>query len=705
MAERFRCEMTQKTAPIIDLTASRLRPSIIAAVAIAGLALAILIALRTSPEHVRAAQYWRAFLGRGAVAAFAAGALACGLAALWFVFISPGGEPPRFGVIAIFAASAGFLLQALGTLALARVFDAGLLSAIDNVRHQNGVIRIETEDRRPASLRPRGADGYDRLEPVRDVTPREIALLCAAEDARCEDRASTVDTRAIARALASWAKQGRTSEDSVSGASGIAEQLAGMLLDLKPRSGGRFNLRTKVAKMLAGYRVADLLGSTRDIARLYLQVAPFGSICGHEAEGIASASIAFYGRDHADLTPAQTVELLCHLKNPNLYFPYARPAEGLNDPGHRERRLRARFDAILEAAARTGTLTKTETAAARDSYEAGLEASEAAAAALGNPAFDRIVKEVRERVSDQPRRFLIAITHERVDLQRDLDEAASTITKNLERRLARVALPNDRIKVDAEAIDSGGGVLAETGLAATPDGMASNMKSELYGLGFDLRLLHSPNDRVPGTRLTVRAAVAHSINDAARKLALAIGISRVADFYRSQGYVVTGDYRDIAIGSGVAGSPRLMAGNFVKYTFDSPGIRVYPDRLVRLIDGNTGAILFEPERRRVFSESTGAMARSVFQAVSIEGTAAAALRKLALVSPIAAKTGTVGYFKGHGGSLCVAADSATHITIAVRVRWDSGHPLETDGGHSAAMVIGGFLRSARVFNQEVRTKQ
>jgi hypothetical protein len=306
---------------------------------------------------------------------------------------------------------------------------------------------------------------------------------------------------------------------------------------------------------------------------------------------------------------------------------------------------------------------------------------------------------VRQRVPDAQLRHILAQTAFQPELQQALAEAAASVSKSVSEKLRRDALPGDRILIDAEAVAQNGAIVAEIGMPAEPDGMASNIKSEDYGLAFDLGILHSVDDPVPGTRLPVWKAVARSDQNAAMALASRIGIPRLADFLRSQGYLVTGDYQGIAMGSGVTGSPRLMAGNFLKFSYSAPGYRIYPEWAPRLVDGNTGQELYAAAPLRVFGEKAATLARRAFEFVSLSGTGAPALRTLALQAPIAAKTGTVGFYRGHGGSLCVATDSATGLTAAVRVRWRSGHPLQIDGGHSAAFVITKFLADARVIHQ------
>lgn len=119
-----------------------------------------------------------------------------------------------------------------------------------------------------------------------------------------------------------------------------------------------------------------------------------------------------------------------------------------------------------------------------------------------------------------------------------------------------------------------------------------------------------------------------------------------------------------------------------------------------VIDAGNGAVLFELERRQVFSAATAEAVRSALELTSLSGTAANALRDLARVSAIASKTGTAGFqhhghWQGEGGSWCVAADRASGFVIAVRMRWKSGRPFEPEGGRSAAYVVRHFLSEIR----------
>jgi membrane peptidoglycan carboxypeptidase len=474
--------------------------------------------------------------------------------------------------------------------------------------------------------------------------------------------------------------------------------LARLLLGIHAPGGGWDALRAKLEKTLAAWRIDDLL-SRRQQLHLYLATAPFGSLAGHEAVGLEAAARVFYGKAAAALDAAETAELMAHLRNPNLYFPYSKPGESEQRFQARLAMLRARAEAILDVAAGKGWITATQRDEARARLFITLLPPVGAAENMRLPHAASVLNAVAARVPDAAQRHLDVILELDEQLQAALAAAIAEAEPEVRLRL-RGELRGDTLATDVVVIREDGAVAALAGLASVSGGMASNLKPEFYALWLELNAGRSMGQRLHGLRMTAAEALTRSYNPGAEEVAREIGLGRVVGHLRSQGYSVLGPFEPIVLGAGVTGSPWLVAGNFVKFGYSTPGYRVQPSLVARISDAATGAVLFEPEKERVFSARAAVEVRSSLEKVGTVGTARGPLHALASASPVAAKTGTAGFFRrgrwqGEGGSWCIAADKATGLVMAVRMRWASGAPLEIEGGKSAALVVAKFLARAR----------
>lgn len=523
-------------------------------------------------------------------------------------------------------------------------------------------------------------------------------MACAAEDERCTDRLINLDLRSYARAV--WAMMPvpwRHESPERQGASNIGDQVGANLLHLKPEGRGWPSYRAKLEKTLAGFRVDDLFDTRRRLS-LYLSIVPFGTLHGHEVTGIVSAARVFYGREHNRLTVAQLAELMARLKNPSIYFPY-----GSNSAGEpRIVRLRERAAAILAAAVRHKWVTPGERDAALAAFPEDLTSAAEALERVELPRARALIAEVYRQAPDAAGRHLDVQVAVDQRVQQLLDRSARTALAAFSGRLPWNRHVDDSVMVDAVAIDPiTGAVIADHGLATIPGGQASQIKPEHYGLALETGVLQSLHRPFKGCRKPAEAALFRSDNTCAIALAHLLGLNRIVAHLRSQGYGVVGAYDPVVLGAGVTGSVWLVAGNAVKYSYRRPGWRVEPSWLARVTDAATGQVLFEPARQRVFSSATAGQLRAALEKVSTQGTAAGALGALAAGGPIAAKTGTAGFFRrgqwqGEGGSWTVAADKTSGQVLAVRVRWGSGRPFELEGGQSAAHVVAAYFRELRV---------
>src|SRR6516164_2440498 len=184
------------------------------------------------------------------------------------------------------------------------------------------------------------ADGKWRLpvEPAA-VDPLYRRMLIAAEDRRF-DRHPGVDPVAAARALLQLAASGHI----VSGASTLTMQ-AVRLLEPHPRS-----LAGKLGEMAKAVALERVMSKNR-VLGLYLTLAPFGG----NLEGVRAASLAYFGKEPAHLSPAEAALLVAIPRSPERLRPDRHPEAA-----------RAARDGVLLRMVRAGAISPGAIAEARE---------------------------------------------------------------------------------------------------------------------------------------------------------------------------------------------------------------------------------------------------------------------------------------------------------------------------------------------------
>ena len=197
----------------------------------------------------------------------------------------------------IIALALGLWLAALGRDRFDRWIDATVLpplaieTSVEVLGRDGTLLRAYTV-----------ADGRWRLAlPPDKVDPGYLRMLVAYEDRRFRDHPG-VDARSLLRAVLQAAWNGRV----VSGGSTLTMQVARLLEE---------GTTGKVAGKLRQMRVALALERrlTKDrILQLYLHLAPFGG----NLEGVRAASISYFGKEPARLTPAEAALLVAIPQSP-----------------------------------------------------------------------------------------------------------------------------------------------------------------------------------------------------------------------------------------------------------------------------------------------------------------------------------------------------------------------------------------------------
>jgi len=155
------------------------------------------------------------------------------------------------------------------------------------------------------------ADGYWRLPvAIEQLDQTFIAMLLAFEDRRFYWHPG-VDPLALLRASWQWLRHGRI----ISGASTLTMQTARLLETIPHTLGGKL---WQIARAL---QLEWHLGK-REILSLYLHLAPYGG----NLEGVRAASLAYFGKEPAYLTPAEAALLVALPQSPSRLRPDRDPA-------------------------------------------------------------------------------------------------------------------------------------------------------------------------------------------------------------------------------------------------------------------------------------------------------------------------------------------------------------------------------------------
>ncbi|MEE3625432.1 penicillin-binding protein 1C [Nitrospirillum sp. BR 11752] len=349
-----------------------------------------------------------------------------------------------------------------------------------------------------------------------EASPLYLKLLVAYEDHRFYHHPG-IDPLALARALAQAIRHGRI----VSGGSTLTMQVA-RLLEPRPR--------TVWAKLVEMARAVQLEArfSKRDILGMYLTLAPFGG----NLEGARAASLAYFDRPPAALTPGQAALLVTLPQSPTKRRPDLAPAAA-----------RAGRDGLLRRMAATGVLTRQ---AAREAMSEPLPLDRRPLPFLAPHLADRLRREA-------PPGAVIASTLD-AGLQRRVEALVRDVQGTLEpaAEIAVLVMEVGSRKARAYVGGSFSGPFGQIDMVAAPRSPGSALKPFLYGLGFEALALH-PETRINDAPtifgdyaprnfdggfhglVTVREALQQSLNVPAVKVLDRLGPARFLGSLRDAG--------------------------------------------------------------------------------------------------------------------------------------------------------------------------
>ena len=189
--------------------------------------------------------------------------------------------------------------------------------------------------------------------------------------------------------------------------------------------------------------------------------------------------------------------------------------------------------------------------------------------------------------------------------------------------------------------------------------------------------------------VTLRYALAMSLNNATVKVAEQVGYDKVADLARSAGIASVKATPAMALGSYDA-SPVDMAGAYT--TFANNGMRLSPI-LLRSVRNTKGDVIanYNTDQRQVLDPRIAYVMTNMMEGVINNGLGFSAVRGRGFTPPAAGKTGSShdGWFAGY----------TSNLLCIVWVGYDDYSDLRLAGGVTAAPIWAEFMKKAAALPQ------
>jgi penicillin-binding protein 1B len=456
--------------------------------------------------------------------------------------------------------------------------------------------------------------------------------------------------------------------------------------------------------------------SKEEIFTLYCNNVYLGQSSTFAVHGFAEAAKVYFDKNLNELTLGESAFLAGMVHAPNRYSTYrdARPAV--------ERR-----NAVLEAMVETGAITADQAEAARR-QPLSLKKQEVREDYGATYFIDYVERFLDDRFGargESAERRVVTTMDPR--LQRAAHDAVIKNTERLDRVVGRPARKGEEAKhVQAAlvALDAHSGeVLAmiggrnydESQLNRATDARrqpGSTFKPFVYAAALSNRYYtaasllsdrpqtftydggraeYTPSNYHGGFTnrdVTLREALARSMNVPAVALAMNVGLGKVIATAESCGLDVPRAYPSLALGTSEA-TPLEMAGAYTAFVNDGTALRPVP---VKSIGSGGGISNLSASSAQAFSPQVAYLMTSLMQSVVDQGTAIR-LRGYGLPSAVAGKTGTSndGWFVGY----------TPNLVCAVWVGFDDNTDLRMKASEAALPLWANFVKAALEIRPEL----
>jgi len=545
-----------------------------------------------------------------------------------------------------------------------------------------------------------------RMVRFHDIPRILVDALTSAEDKRFFQH-NGFDPFGIVRALYVDVKEGRKDQ----GASTLSMQLARMFwLDQDKR------WTRKLAEMIITLQLEQKL-SKEEIFEDYCNQIYLGWRGSFRIRGFGAAADAFLGKDLSQISLPEAAELAGLPRWPAYFDPYRHPDH-----------LRDRRNVVLGLMRQNGYITDRDYALA---VETPLTVAKGTTQSAEAPYFvDMVNDEMQTRFQDsdlQSNGFRIYTTLD-MRLQRAAAEAVRLGMVNVDelirkqRRFKGQTPPEPQVALVALDPHTGA-VKALVGgrnygmsqlnhvLAKRQPG--SIFKPFVYAAAMDMAVEGRPQPLTPASivvdepttfwfdsqppyepgnfehefygPVTLRQALAHSLNVATVKVAEKVGYDKVVDMANRAGMnykiqptpsVALGAYEITPVEAAGAYTMFANGGDYVKPSFLS------------LVRDDKGRVVYKNkiEDRQELDPRVAYLLTSMMEEVLRSGTGAGVPARYGLTIPMAGKTGTShdGWFAGY----------TSELLCVVWVGFDNNEQLNLQGAHSAAPIWGEFMKRA-----------
>lgn len=552
-----------------------------------------------------------------------------------------------------------------------------------------------------------------------DIPPTMLQAVLAIEDRRFFEHSGVNFLR---MAEAAWIDVVRGRHEQ--GGSTLTMQLSRGFF-LTPEK----TIKRKLTEMLIAEELEQKF-TKQQIFEFYANWVDLGQRGSFAISGFAEASKAYFNKDLKDISLPEAALLAGIIQRPSYLSPYRHPERAL------ERR-----NLVLESMVETHAITREQADKAKavplKLAPPNVEASDA-------PYFvdmvrDQLISKFNEtELNDQSYRIYTTLDP---DLQKAAAQAVESGIKLVDEQVKKLRTkrvkvgkkfetkitPGPQAQVALVAIDPHtGAVLALVGgrdygwsqlnhaVAKRPTG--SIFKPFVYAAAMNTALDGSPAVLTPASTVTdapssfaygdqiyeprnykeeyhgdvsLRYALAMSLNNATVKVAEQVGYDKVADLARSAGILSVKATPAMALGSYDA-SPLDMTGAYT--SFANNGIRLSPI-LLRSVRNGKGDVIanYTTDQRQVLDPRIAYVMTNMMEGVINNGLGYTAVRLRGFTPPAAGKTGSShdGWFAGY----------TSNLLCIVWVGYDDYSDLRLSGAMTAAPIWAEFMKKAATLPQ------
>ena len=552
-----------------------------------------------------------------------------------------------------------------------------------------------------------------------DIPPMMVQAVLAIEDRRFFEHSGVNFLRTAEAVYGDIVHQRREQ-----GGSTLTQQLARGFF-LTPEK----TIKRKLTEMLIAEELEQKF-SKQQIFEFYANWVDLGQRGSFAISGFAEASKAYFNKDLKDITLPEAALLAGLIQRPSFLSPYRHPERALD-----------RRNLVLESMVETHAITREQADKAKavplKLAPPNVEASDA-------PYFvdmvrDQLISKFNENeLNDQSYRIYTTLDP---DLQKAAAQAVETGIKLVDEQVTKLrtkrvkvgkkfettVAPGPQAQVAMVVLDQHtGAVLALVGgrdygwsqlnhaVAKRPTG--SIFKPFVYAAAMNTALDGSQTVLTPAStvtdepssfaygdqiyeprnykeeyrgEVTLRYALANSLNNATVKLAEQVGYDKVADLARTAGIASVKATPAMALGSYDA-SPLDMAGAYT--SFANNGVRLSPI-LLRSVRNGKGDVIanYSTDQRQVLDPRIAYVMTNMMEGVINNGLGYTAVRLRGFMQPAAGKTGSShdGWFAGY----------TSNLLCIVWVGYDDYSDLRLAGAMTAGPIWTEFMKRAAALPQ------